>query len=69
MDTRLIFRDLYVVRWSDEAQYAVRIIGFNVRAVREGPGKSGSWLQGRFQAERVLEKSGNTAKRASKKSF
>ena len=34
MDTRLIFRDLLLFRWSDEVQYAVRIIGFDVSSVR-----------------------------------
>ena len=39
MDARLIFRDFRVDRWSDEVQYAVRIIGFNVHAVRMIPGQ------------------------------
>ena len=39
MDARLIFRDFRVDRWSDEVQYAVRIIGFNVRAIRVCPGQ------------------------------
>ena len=52
MDTRLIFRDFCVVRWNDEAQYVVRIIGFNVRAIRVCPGKSGCSFKYGTQVER-----------------
>ena len=34
MDTWLIFHDQGAFRWSDEVEYALRIIGFDVRAVR-----------------------------------
>ncbi len=34
MDTQLIFRDLFLFRWSDGVQYAKHIIGFDVCALR-----------------------------------
>ncbi len=39
MDRRLIFLHLHIFRWSDEVQYAKRIIGFDVYVVKMEPRK------------------------------